>query len=622
MCGVNVIASWGPAVDAGHRTGGTAHQRLSDVVEVMNQRLAHRGPDTQAVWSAGRVAIGHTRLKIIDPDGGQQPRVSASQVLSFNGEIYNYRQLRAELLDRGRTLRDDSDTEVLAVALETWGIDAVERLNGDFAFVVYDLHHDTLLLCRDRLGVKPLHFALSAHEIVVSSEPKGILAAQALLRPGHQPQLDRTGLLQTLLYGSPIPPITCFEGIQSVRGGELVTIRLRTGAVERRRYWELGDTASDPEGAHTRIADLLTDAINLRRNSDVDYALLLSGGVDSSLIAYLVGDLGGKTRAYTIGEHRTIDYSSKSNMTGSDLDFAELVAEQSGQNLAAFDVLGGSAVEYVRKCTRARDALVTLANDLPMLKLFERIQGQDTVVLSGEGADETFLGYFYNTDTSAGVGPYFSSPRARTAFALLNPRFVTRRAAARIAQERFDADLSHLPASIRSHRLRLMHYLQLRFTLPFVLDRADRLSASRSLELRVPYCDHRLVEYVFGLDDSLTFTDPEKRLLRDSFSGRFDDRVLYRRKSVFPFAEDDAQLQELRAEARRIIAAARRDGGLVADVYRLPWLAAVFASDVAFGRLAAWLGSFYTQAFLCQVISLHELEQEYGVRAVHREPGD
>jgi asparagine synthase (glutamine-hydrolysing) len=230
------------------------------------------------------------------------------------------------------------------------------------------------------------------------------------------------------------------------------------------------------------------------------------------------------------------------------------------------------------------------------------------------------LGYFYNTDTSGEVGPYFSSPRAGLAFALLRQRFAGGRRAAQLVEDRFASDLSRLPASLRDDKKKLMHYLQLRFTLPFVLDRTDRLSAAHSLEVRVPYCDHRLVEYVFGLDETLTYTEPEKKLLRDSFVGRIDERVLWRRKSVFPFAEDEAQLEALRSEACRILTAARREGGLLAEVYRLPLLRAVLSPGPLFRRMAAGLGSFYVQAFLCQLISLHELEQAYGLRAPESEP--
>jgi asparagine synthase (glutamine-hydrolysing) len=613
VCGVNAVVAW--------RTDITSAQ-LRLVVEQMNRLLAHRGPDANGSWADDRVAVGHTRLKIIDPAGGRQPRVGNTQVLSFNGEIYNHRRLRAELSGLGRVFRDECDTEVLAVALETWGTDAISRLNGDFAFVAYERSVGRVLVCRDRLGVKPLYLKISDGDVIISSEIKAILAADQMMRPGSQPVLDRMGFLQTVLYGNPVAPTTCIAGIEALRGGELITVEVRSGRIERHRYWELGDrddrddddqeAESDPRD---RIAELLADAVALRMQSDVDYSTSLSGGLDSSLIAYLIGDNGGRTRAYTIGERSDWQHSPKSNMNGSDLDFAELVALETGHDLRAFSDLGGDVVAYVRRCTRARDALVTLANDVSMLKLFERVAKTDTVLLSGEGADEVFLGYFFNTDTRGEVGPYFSSPHARLVFALLDPRFVRARDAAVAVRRRFHRDLAHLPDAIRADKQKLMHYLQLRFTLTFVLDRADRLSAAHSLEVRVPYCDHRLVEYVFGLDTSLTFTPTEKQLLRDSFAGRFNDQVIRRRKSVFPYAEGDDQLDDLRREALQIVERGRRDGGLVADVYRLPVLARVLSSRRLLRRISAWSGSFYVQAFLCQLISLDELQQAYGVRA-------
>ncbi len=604
MCGINAILALDPALSA-----ASVRATVAD----MNRQLTHRGPDEEGIWSDGPLAIGHTRLRVIAPSGGQQPRQSSSQILAFNGEIYNYQQLRSQLTGLGCSFRDESDTEVLAVALEFWGPAAIDKLHGDFAFVSYDRAAGKILLGRDRLGVKPLYFSVSAAAIIISSEPKGILAATKTLHPQSQPRISRLGLVQTLLYGNPLPPQSCFADITALRGGQWLGIDVRTGRVSQNQYWELTASASNSTDPELQITELLTQAVSERQQSDVDYAMLLSGGLDSSLIAYLVRELDRPHRAYTIGERNPAKYTTKSHMIGSDHKFAHLVAEQTGHQLHSFDDLGGNTVDYVRRCTRARDALVTLANDMPMLKLFERIKGKDTVVLSGEGADEAFLGYFYQRDTSGKVGPFFSSPRAPIAFRLLNPRFLKASTATDLARESFDTALAHLPAEIRSDNRKLIHYLQLRFTLPFVLDRADRLSASQSLEVRVPYCDHRLVEYVFGLPDSLKYTQIEKELLRKSFSGRFDERVIARPKSVFPFAENEAQCDELRREVARIITSARKHGGLVADVYRLPALWGIVTSKMIFRRFIAAIGSFHAQAFLCQIISLDELEQSYGL---------
>lgn len=606
MCGLNAIVWWGATTTA---------DDVTDAVRLMNARLEHRGPDADGVWTEANVAIGHTRLEVIDLAGGAQPVVTETAVLAFNGEIYNYRELRTELRALGHTVADDSDTAVLAAALAQWGEQAVTHLNGDFAFVWYDRSARRLLLGRDRLGVKPLYVSTGPYFAIISSELKGVLAARERLTPGHAPTLNRTGFLQTLLYGNPVPPATFFDGVEALRGGEQATLCARTGLLTRTRYWELGEQHStdDRAQAQATIAELLADSVALRMRSDVGYSVMLSGGLDSSLVAYLAGELGTGTRAYTIGEDRATEYSAKSFMNGSDLSFARTVAAEAGHALKEFDDLAGDVVTYVRRCARARDGLVTLASEVSMLKLFERIADSDTVVLSGDGADEVFLGYFMQIDTSGEVGPYYSSPRARFAFALLNPRFLGPRAAARTVRRRFDEDLAHLPARVRTDKRRLMHYLQLRFTLPYLLDRADRLSAAKSLELRVPYCDHRIAEYVFGLSDDLKYTAAEKKLLRDSFAGRFDDEVVYRKKSVFPFSEDPAQLEELRAEVAAICVRHRHEPGLVAEVYRLPLLNAMVANRTVFGGLVRALGTFYLQAFLCQIISMDTLGAEYGL---------
>ncbi|MFR9751883.1 asparagine synthase (glutamine-hydrolyzing) [Nocardia sp. 004] len=608
MCGINVVVSW--CADIGSA-------EISDLLGDMNSCLAHRGPDDAAVWVEGNVGVGHTRLKVIDLEGGQQPVVGERYVLVFNGEIYNYLELREELRELGYEFREHGDTEVLSIALECWGEGAVDRLNGDFAFVLLDRVDNTILMCRDRLGVKPLYFKDGPRCTIISSEPKGILAAEKRLDPASVPVLNRMALMQSMLYGTPVPPTTFFEGIEALRGGEFVSLCLRTRRVRRTRYWDFadGDNADSRPAALGRISGLLEDSVALRMRSDVDYSLMLSGGLDSSLVAYLAGAREGGTRAYTIGDHKEREHSEKSLMTGSDLVYARTVAAEAGHALKEFDLDGG-AVSYVRRCALARDSVVTIASEVSMMKLFEKVTESDTVVLSGEGADEVFLGYYWQTDRGK-ISPYFASQRALLGFILLNPGFMNLRRASAEARRHFDEEISRLPRGIREDNSRMMHYLQLRLILPYLLDRADRLSAAHSLELRVPFCDHRLAEYVFGLPAEHKYTEEEKKILRDSFAGRFNDDVIYRKKSMFPYSEDAAYLEEMRSEVARILADNRKRGGIVSQVYRTSFIQLLgtrfLGTPVLFRLLIRVVGTYYTQAFMCQIISIDTLEQRYGL---------
>lgn len=578
--------------------------------------LSHRGPDSSNMqWTETGVLLGHTRLAIQDPEHGSQPAALDRGHLTFNGEIYNYPELRDELRMLGAQFHEHGDTEVLARALDNWGEGALKVLNGDFA-LVYQAD-GILRLVRDRFGVKPLYYWSDGSDLVAASEPKAILAALKYVQPTFTPRLDKDGLVDCTLYGATAAPNTLFQDIRSVRPGTYLHIhRGDCGiTISESRYWEL--THDSPGVQAESLADevrrTLIDAVRIRLRSDVGSAVMLSGGLDSSIITYVAGE-GSPTdhrRAYSIGDPaRSID-TAGTFITGSDLDFAKIVANESGHELVVNTALADDPAEWVRRCARIRDSVVSLGSEIGMAKLLSQIGERERVILSGDGADEVFLGYFMQIETSRPVDQYYSSKGSRLLPLLYRRDFMTTAEARRRGEAGFKSRTQHIAENIRTDRHNFIHYLQLRFTLPYLLDRLDTIAMACSVEVRVPYLDHRLVELVFNAPVNLRFTAHEKQLLRQAFQGRYNDAVINRKKSVFPYGESEEYLEGLRIEVNEVL---NEETSVVRGIYNVALLRWIFGGPRRFQAFVRMAGLFYCHAFMCQLISLDELGRVHGLR--------
>ncbi|WP_204804147.1 asparagine synthase (glutamine-hydrolyzing) [Mycobacterium riyadhense] len=607
MCGI--VAIWSRERDS---AGYAMKAALSE--------LSHRGPDASNMrWTESGVLLGHTRLAIQDPEHGSQPAALDDGYLAFNGEIYNYPELRQELRACGARFHEHGDTEVLARALDQWGHDAFTRLNGDFAFV-YEAA-GMLRLVRDRFGVKPLYYWSDASDLVVASEPKAILAALKHLRPTFTPRLDKDGLVDCTLYGATVAPNSLFQDISSVRPGTYLQIRRGGSALtfSESRYWELTHDSTDvcAETLAEDVRRTLIDAVRIRLRSDVGSASMLSGGLDSSIITYIAGEEAATNqtdhrRAYSIGDPAKASDSAGTFITGSDLEFARIVAAESGHELIINTELADDPVGWVRRLAGVRDSVVTIGCEIGQCKLLSQIGERERVILSGEGADEVFLGYFMQTETSRPVDQYYSAKASRLLQLLFRRDFMRSAEARRRGADAFRSRTRHVADSIRNDRHNFIHYLQLRFTLPYMLDRLDTMAMAYSVEARVPYLDHRLVELVFNAPVNLRFTASEKQLLRQAFAGRYNDAVINRKKSVFPYGESNEYLEQLRVEVNKVLS---DESSIVRQVYNTTILRSIFAGSRRFRAVMRIAGRFYLLAFMCQLISLDELGRIHGLRA-------
>src|SRR5262245_8392950 len=369
-------------------------EELQNIASCMAQSLRHRGPDDQGVWADPRsgVGLGHTRLAIIDlSPAGAQPMLSSCGrfVLSYNGEIYNAPELRAELETKGRKFRGHSDTEVMVEGFAVWGVrQTVERLIGMFAFAAWDRATKTLFLVRDRLGIKPLYWGHSNGSLVFASELKALK-----LVPGWRGEIDPNALSAFLRYAYVPTPMSIYRGISKLKPGTLLECRV-DGAIEETAYWSLSDIAVRGQASQLDVSDaeaeqilesLLSDAVRRRMAADVPLGTLLSGGIDSSTVAALMQASSERPiRTFSIG-FRDPAYDEAVH--------AKRVASHLGTEHTELYVTPAEAQAVIPKLQDIYDEPFADSSQIPTYLVSAMTRRHVTVALSGDGGDEVFAGY-------------------------------------------------------------------------------------------------------------------------------------------------------------------------------------------------------------------------------------
>jgi asparagine synthase (glutamine-hydrolysing) len=546
MCGIVGIMDSRPVADA-------------DLLATMRDTMRHRGPDDAGLWWDGRrqVGLAHRRLSIIDlSPGGHQPMTdeSGQLVLVYNGEIYNYRQLREELTAKGHQFRSASDTEVILEAYRAWGTDCVARLNGMFAFALYDVGARRLFFARDRAGQKPLYYLHDGDRLVFASELKAIMAD-----PGFRRQIDLEALDHYLAYGYVPGSLCILKGVVKLPPAHCLTCGLGRREAKIWRYWQLPDPPADqPARSEEELLDeyheLLRDSVRRRLVADVPVGILLSGGIDSSLITAMAAEVSSTpVKTFTIafpGAGR-FDEAPYARLVAEHFgtEHTELTAEQ-----ANVDLLPELAAQF--------DEPMADSSMVPTYLVCRLIRRYATVALGGDGGDELFGGYPHHSWTQQQqrlrrfIPPPLRQMARRAARWMMRP--------GRKGRNYVLGALSSLPQSIaqintycdESLRRRLLapvcaghpprHRspeafkadlcapgrtpLQLATTVDFatylpedILVKVDRASMLTSLEVRAPFLDYRLIEFAFGrLGDSLRATVRGRKIL----SRRLARRVL------------------------------------------------------------------------------------------------
>ncbi|QUQ66154.1 asparagine synthase (glutamine-hydrolyzing) [Kutzneria sp. CA-103260] len=546
MCG---ISGW---VDFERDLAGQA-----PVGRAMADTMACRGPDAHGTWTDQHAVLAHRRLSIIDIEGGRQPMaVGDLAVMTYSGEVYNYRELRAQLEGAGHAFTTDSDTEVVLRAYLEWGESFVDRLNGMYAFAIWDRRTRQLLLVRDRMGIKPLFYFPMPHGVLFASEPKAILA-----HPDVRTEVDIDGLRE--LFGfAKTPERSIYRGMSEVRPGQLVRVDRR--GIVKRRYWQLTaqEHTDDLDTTITTVRGLLEDIVRRQLISDVPLCTLLSGGLDSSAITALAAraldvpvrsfavDFAGYTENFTPDPHRGSDTPDAPYVH----ELAEFVqADHTDIVLSTADLMDPAARAAVLRASD--DPAHAGDGHTSLYLLFRAIRARSTVALSGESADEVFGGYrqFHDPDVvSADTFPWLAGlGRAAAGRSILAEDFLAALDMPAFRADSYRAALAEVPHldGVTGHerRMREICYLYLTRFLPILLDRKDRMSMASGLEVRVPFCDHRLVQYVFNTPWAMkTFDGREKSLLRAATKDVLPESIAQRRKSPYPRTQDPSYGQALR----------------------------------------------------------------------------
>ncbi len=547
-------------------------------IERMTDVLAHRGPDGSGVWTGPGVGLGHRRLSIIDVDGSPQPMASPSgrSIIVFNGEIYNYRELRRELEAAGEIFRTDGDTEVILAAYEQWGTECLRRLNGMFAFAVYDQAKRELFLARDRFGVKPLFLAeLSDGSLAFASELKGLLAHPLLRR-----EVDPRAVEDYMAWGYVPDHRSILRGVSKLPAGHWMLLQHDKGVPQPQQYWDISFAnrhKGKPKDLEAELLHHLQQAVTSRMVSDVPLGAFLSGGVDSStVVAFMAEASRQPVKTCSIG----FDVAS-ADETSYAQQVAELFATDhnartvSADQFDAIDTLAGMFDEPFAD-----------ASALPTWRVCQLARENVTVALSGDGADEAFAGYrrqvFHaHEDRMRGLLPSAIRRNVLGPLGRIYPKAdwaprplrakTTLLSLAGSAEQGYARALSVVPPEMRGalyspdmayklggYRaedplLELMakapmrsaldqaQYADLKFWLPGdILTKVDRTSMAVSLEAREPLLDHRLVEFAAGLPEGLRVHGSQgKWLLKKSMERYLPKDILYRPKQGFvtPIAE-------------------------------------------------------------------------------------
>jgi asparagine synthase (glutamine-hydrolysing) len=543
-----------------------------EAVERMTATMACRGPDDGGSWSDRHALLGHRRLAIIDLEGGRQPMTVEADgrclaALSYSGEVYNFRELRAELVGRGRAFRTGSDTEVVLRGYLEWGDAVAERLNGMYAFAVWDVRRQALVLVRDRLGIKPLYWYRTGGGVLFGSEPKAILA-----HPGVTPAVDLDGLREMLVLAA-TPRHAVWRGMRAVEPGTVVTVT--AAGVTERTYWSLPARphTDGPEATVRHVRELLEDTVARQLVSDVPRCTLLSGGLDSSAITalaarHLAG--GERVRSFTVdftGQAGTFFTGGETPSGGPDAPFAHELAAHAGTEHRAItlDAARLADPDVRAAVVRARDVPMGAGDtDASLYLLFRAIREGSTVALSGESADEIFAGYRWMHDPAAwraGTFPWLTVVPRRLAerTTLFTDDLARELDLGTYLRDGYRTAVAAVPTlageSPDDRDARIASHLHLTGLLRILLDRKDRMSMATGLEVRVPFCDHRLVEYVHNVPWRLKTADGrEKSLLRAATADLLPGSILNRVKSHYPTTRDPGYDAALRAQAADLVA--------------------------------------------------------------------
>lgn len=537
-----------------------------ELVKKMTETLAKRGPDQSNVWTGTHVAFGHKRLTVVDPEGGCQPMLTEDHgrkfILCYNGELYNTEDIRKELLLKGYSFKGHSDTEVLLTSYIEWKEKCVEFFNGIFAFAIWDEKDQKLFMARDRLGVKPLFYKEHDGGLLFGSEIKAILAHRDV-----KTEISREGLAEIFGLGpSRTPGSGVFRGIQELRPAHALTLSTTQGL----RIWRYWNVKSEPhtdtlEETAEKVRFLVNDAVTRQLVSDVPLCTFLSGGVDSSAITAIAANSykeTGKGRLHTYSidyQDNDLFFQENDFQPNSDGPWIKMMSD-GFHTVHHNSIISQEALaDYLTEAVHVRDLPGMADIDSSLLWFCKEIKRDFTVGLSGECADEIFGGYpwFHRKDDLSKKGfPWMRSTEARVS--LLKKGWQDTLMLEDYVQDKYAETVAETPVlegeTSEAANRRELFYLNLLWFMTTLLDRKDRMSMGASLEVRVPFADHRLVEYVWNIPwDMKMVGNREKGILRKALEGMLPQEVLYRKKSPYPKTHNPVYTDKVQSWLKEIL---------------------------------------------------------------------
>lgn len=559
MCAISGIIRFG-GLDT---EPAAAARKMADV-------LKRRGPDDDGYYISPKseALLVHTRLAVIDPENGAQPMLYAEGgrklALVYNGELYNTAELRALLEARGHKFSTNTDTEAVLRAYAEWGADCLSRMNGIFAFAVWDEASRSLFIARDRIGVKPFYYTLYNGALYFASEIKGLLSC------GVPAELDAEGVREIMLLG---PAIPCgsgvFKGVFELKPAECAVYDEH--GLRKHIYWDYGcegGTSESFDEVKEHVRSLVTDAITRQTVSDVPLCTFLSGGLDSSLISSVTArrfaEQGRRLHTFSVEYRDNAKYFKAGKFQpNSDDEYIQIMAKYLGTEHHRVIIDTPELVEALYTSTEARDLPGMADVDSSLLLFCKKVREFSTVALSGECADEIFGGYPWYRDKDIRMTDGFPWSQSTAYRAGLTRReFVPNEKAAQeyVYAKYLDtigrAESEGLPPLEK--RMREMMRLNMEWFMQTLLVRKDRMSMYWGLEVRVPFCDHRIVEYLYRVPwEYKDYLGREKGLLREAMSSWLPEEVLWRKKSPYPKTHNPSYTAAVRERLREELSQTR-----------------------------------------------------------------
>ena len=549
MCGIVGFTNY---------NGNMRNEEAQRVLTNMNNTLSKRGPDENGIYIKEDICIAHRRLIVIDPEGGKQPMICKylgnTYVITYNGQIYNTKELRETLEESGFTFEGHCDTEVLLKAFIYYGYNVVNHLNGIFAFAIWNEGKQELFLARDHFGVKPLFYSVKDNQLIFASEIKALFEY-----PSIYPKIDREGISELFGIGpAHTPGVGVFKGIEELKPAHYLVFN-RSG-MRIKEYWKLKSRmhTDDFKTTCSTVKELLTDAIERQLVSDVPLCTFLSGGLDSSIITLYSANYCRKHNLPMINTY-SVDYVDNDKnfqktdfQPNSDSDYINLITNKLGTKHHTIYLDTPELADSLKEAMIARDLPGMADVDSSLLLFCKAVKKDATVSIMGECADEIFGGYpwFFREDAlSSGTFPWSINIEGRQH--LLNPDLQEKINLKEYIDYRYNESLSKVELlnvdSKETKEKRKITYLTMNWFMQTLLSRTDRMGMYNGFELRVPFCDYRLAEYVWNIPWEIkALHGREKGLLRYIMKDELPKEIVERKKSPYPKTWNPTYLKKVK----------------------------------------------------------------------------